>query len=261
MGGENFPTNNQEKEGEKKRYNIQDWAKKLKDLYPELSGDLDEDRLKGFRALEEMGLPGYKRIKVPIGEFLANPGIIKKDIDTSKFVYVLAPKEENLRRFSNVSENVDDLTDVINKNIRQEDWGKYELAVLEYFENFYGGTIVIGPEGQVYSEFKSGMLEGIDKGTVTPEFYAGTDKFTGSFKYSFEDKDLRQAIQNMLSLIPHEGEGREKKRKPGYYEFILTKKDPDSQLVPVFYDYNDNPRYQLPWNNDAFDPIKKFNAK
>ena len=127
---------------------------------------------------------------------------------------------------------------------------RYRLKLLEYFENLYGGNIVIGPAGHVLVEFKKGRQEGVDTGAASIEFFAIRDQFLGTLHYSFKSRKLRQGIHDALQAVGVTGSGIQKlKFTPGYYEFILIQRSKNSPLEPIFFDCRRESFYQPPWES------------
>jgi hypothetical protein len=227
--------------------NINDWAEALRGIDShELSMQLNEKRSVGFDNLEKLDLPRYKKKTMPLDNFLKNPGDALLEVQSDLFYITLLPKIDGLSRFSHSGINGQQVLEYVKENISQDAVNNYDIVIQQYFKNLYGGNIIVNSDGQALVEFAAGKQSPIAKGSKNPEFFVGNDGLTNSFKYSFEDESLRKTIYQMIQTIPHEGESRETKYRPGYYEFILVKKDEESPAEPIFIDYKEiNSSYRL----------------
>ena len=234
-------------EGKKSEGNINDWARAIEGLsFNDLASKIETDRTEGFEALEKLGLPHYKKIIIDLTQFLESPESITQELGSRKFYAVLLDPNGKLQRFSKVGATLEEVQAWIDEKISPENQEHYQIILNQYYENLYGGNIVVNPSGQLLVEFKRGQVHGLPQGKITPEFYVTRDPHTQSLHYSFEDEQIRENIYRTLQTIPHSGEGRELTFKPGYYEFVLVKKTEESPPEPIFLDYNDLPSYHLP---------------
>jgi hypothetical protein len=226
--------------------NINAWADKLRSIDPILADQIDEPRSLGLENLEKNDLPRYKNIQMPLADFISNPEKYCNNLKTSLFWAILQPTDPTKPRYSiAIGKSKEEIMSYIAKNINKKDENNYEIILSEYLENSYGGNMIVNGDGKLVIELVSGRENHLDKGKQIPEFIVERDPFTNSFKYSFEDVELRSAIQEMLQSIVEEGNGREKKFKPGYYEIVFARENKDSKLIPKFIDYKDNPAYEL----------------
>jgi hypothetical protein len=219
------------------KYSIEEWGNKLEQLEPGLGSEFLGKKEKSIEMLEKLDLPRYKKHIVPLKEFLDDPKAVTGDLETDRFSVVLIPVNPKLGKFAKWDINLDAAVEFARKNIPDSQIEEYKIAVHQFFPNQYGGNIVISKAGKINIEI--GSQSEIAYGTATPEFTAESEDFTGSMRYSFEDEKLRAAIYRTLQSIPHEGEKRETKYNPGYYEFLLVKKDEARDLEPIFWDYKD----------------------
>lgn len=255
---EGFPKN------QRKQRNFNEWAQTIDNLPPleEMEDErvkekqgrevfvrgISEPREKGLLKMEEMGLPQPKRIFVPAVEFLRDPGKYLKQLD-SKRVYVSVNHRRNntIRHRTSGGIPVPEAIEFVKEKLSTENPLDYDILGLQFFENAYGGNIIINPEGRILIEFHPGMQGPVAAGIETPKFSVWRDDINGLFKYSFEDATLRQEIYMALLLIPHEGgEGRDMKFTPGYYEFALVRRDggdEKTKLHPWFFDYKSDKAY------------------
>jgi hypothetical protein len=226
--------------------NIHEWARALKEIDPRLAAELNEDRAIGVKKLDELRLPRYKRTSTSLVEFLNHSQEILNNLGSELFYVVLSSTAEELARISKSNVSAQEVINFIDLNVEQQSIQSYDILIQQYFENVYGGCIIVNPNGQVYIEFTAGKQGPIAKGTKTPEYRVVRSEYTGLFKYSFEDENLRAAIYDTLRLIPHYGEGREISYTPGYYEFALVRENESQAPFPVFFDYKNSEAYRLP---------------
>lgn len=226
--------------------NIHEWAQALKEINPKLAAELSEERAVGVEKLDELGLPRYQRMTVPLNEFLSHSQELLSSLGSELFYIVLTPTTEGVIRISKSNLTAQEVVEFISLNVDQQSIPDYDIVVQQYFDNVYGGCIVSNPNGQIYIEFTSGKQGPIAKGTKTPEFRVVRNEYNGLFRYSFEDEHLRATIYNTLQLIPHSGEGRNTFYTPGYYEFTLVREDASQTPFPVFFDYKNSEAYHLP---------------
>jgi len=62
--------------------NLNQWAEALKNTSPEIARVLGENRVSGFEALDELGLPHYERAQLPLTSFLEDPLPILEDLNS-----------------------------------------------------------------------------------------------------------------------------------------------------------------------------------
>jgi len=229
--------------------NINDWARAIRERYPqlaELSQSLDEDKLEGIRGIEELDLPRFKRIETTLSDFLDLSGEYFKEVGSKKFYISLLPRKKDMERFGKADLTNEEALEYIRKNINPEDFENYNVVLQQYFDNLYGGNIVVGPERKNFLvEFKKGMMSGIASGYKTPE-YTIERNAVGVFQYSFEDPEMRKIMHDAVMEMPHSGMGSGANFTEGYYEFAVVKDD-DGLIRPIFTDYRKNPRYQPAW--------------
>jgi hypothetical protein len=210
-----------------------------------LAQDLTEPREQGLAKLKEMNLPQPQQFFVPAIEFLQNPEKYLKKLDSPKIYISLNPRKKDLPRYRVPWISTEEAIAFVRKNLVGVDPKEYDVLGFQFLENIYGGSIVINPDGKILVEFRHGQQGPVATGTETPEFSVRRDIFNLSFKYSFEDPELRQEIYKTILRIPHEGNGRDMKFTPGYYEFALVRKDEQSPLNPWFFDYKNDKAYHI----------------
>jgi hypothetical protein len=225
---------------------MQDWAMAARRHGdPQLGARLNLDRLEGFKALERLNLPRYKQMTLPLSDFLEDPEGYIDSIGSERFYINLPPKQQDLQRYRQIDLERAEVMEFIDKHVPQANHPHYIIHVSEYFENIFSGNIVINPAGDVVGEMVTGVQSPLATGEKTPEFTMKRDPFTKIFKYSFEEESLRRAMWRTMLAIPHDGEGRELESTPGYYEFVLIKRDEQAPLEPIFLDYSNSPIYQI----------------
>lgn len=227
--------------------NINDWAKALREKYPQLAETLDEDKGEGIRGIEELNLPRYKKITTTLEDFEGHTDEYLGEIGSQRFYISLTPREKGLERFGKANLDKQGVLDYISENISPDSKGKYNIVLQQYFDNIYGGNIVIGEEkNQFIAEMKEGMMSGIASGYKTPEITITRDS-DGVFRYGdIEDETVRKMIYKTFLSIPYQDSGNYKKFTPGYYELAIVKDD-EGIVRPIFTDYRKNPAYQVNW--------------
>jgi len=262
-------------------YTITDWASKAEKISEELFGKLRESaetKAAGLNFLVKHELPRYKKIIIPLAEFLSHfqqvfdelpsptgfyySSVI--DLETGKRVYDLEQTQEEVLEF--IAENL--ASGKINIDSR--------LILSEYWHNYYGGSLLINDCGRIYVELVKGKHNKLIKGQGQLLMRAQTDKFLDIIKFADEQKidnieaiKLRQAVMKALNLIPtilmpisnnppkrfkrvvpnEDGDACISVPHAGYYEFILSKeKVGDKTWKVIFIDARtdrDADKYQL----------------
>lgn len=236
------------------KFRMEDWTESARQVSPRLADALYSDRITGLKAVEEIGLPHYNRKLMQVGEFMSNPDVFTRDMDCGTFFVTLIPKAGG-RRFSEADLDVKQVIYFVRGHLHEAEYWDYDMALQQYFENIFGGNIIANSNGMLLAEFRRGRQGPIGSGTVIPEFYVTRNSFTGSFRYSFENPDMREMIYKTIIDIPHEGNGRAMKFQQGYYEFVIVNRD--GRLRPIFIDYKDSEGFRLP-DNMIFDASSRF---
>jgi hypothetical protein len=226
--------------------NLNQWANALGSTHPDVAKVLGENRRSGFEALDELGLPHYERVILPLEDFIQDPLPALQELQSEKFYVVAQPKQDSAGRVSKSGLDADKVFDFLTQHIAPDQRNDYELIVQQYFKNLYGGSIIVNPSGRIYAEFKEGKQGPISKGTATPDYFVTRDQYNGIFRYSFDDIELRTAIFSTIRCIPHYGSGRYTNYHPGYYEFALVDKNEDSTMAPIFFDYRQGKLFEIP---------------
>jgi hypothetical protein len=236
--------------------NLNTWGKDFQKITPGLKRIFDEfriigvvnqdfckpfieDRLVGIEALDQFNLPRYKRLSMPLIEYLKNPEKYLRSLDTDSYYVSLNPYNKQLKRERRVRMSAEEIMPFITEYVGEKT-DQFDILILQYFENLYGGNILIAPDNSMIIEFREGYQGPIGSGSETPQFTGGRDVFTGNFFYSFEDPKLRQLIYDTVQTIPHHQGERDKTFLPGYYEFVIVRNRLTQELEPKFIDLKRN---------------------
>lgn len=208
--------------------NMQRWTQENPDLYYLLAQSKGESTA----SMDRLGLPRCGLYGASIDEAYRLTEI-PASITTDLVVWHLLPKNPQDKRIvrlkiprTNALEQLRaDITALPNPE-------EYSVLLSDYYENAFGGQVVITERGTLLVEFGKGPQGDFAAGEKTPDYTATNNQYTGGVKYSFEDPELRKAIWNMLELIYRP---REKPPTPGYYEFALYA-NTNGKLSHVFFD-------------------------
>lgn len=226
---------------------VNHWAEALKKAGKiKLADKLMEDetiKLKGLKKLEDLDLPRLKRITVPLKTFLASPKKYFKTLGSSTFhVSLLSPIEtkRRIRLFPLTSSQV---LKVISEKVTPAEITKFTLTMSQFYENAYGGNVVINDHGKVVLELVEGIHLNLVMGSQTPIVTGARDYYFEPIEF-FSDLQRQKPLTNtklrkLLNEVVNLIDGR-----PGYYEFVFgyEKKNP-SRLFPIFIDFRDQPWY------------------
>jgi hypothetical protein len=234
------------------------WGKGMEELGVEdmaMVDALKAPKTVGQKFLESFHLPRYERATLPLKDFLEDPEkFISKDANRKWFV--LLELKKGGQKFRDTSLKSSEIMDFVNKTISEKSLEKedYNITISETLPQEYGGNIIVDKDGKLLVEISKGdVTKGesaqgiISEGTHDPEKHGKLltvrrDEFLNSLKYSWEDGEetngipLRETVYKTIMSIPHEGEGRELKFVPGYYEFHLVRKEEGKDLEPMFVD-------------------------
>jgi hypothetical protein len=235
-----------DKPTKKRSPDINDWARALYFFNNHLAGQLDEDKRVGIAAVKELGLPRYENIEAELIAFLENPNQYFVAVGSRRFYINLIPKQ-GIGRFGEYNLSRDDVIFHIRSKIAAEDYGRYVIVVQQYFENIYGGSIVVGQEiNEVEGEFRRKTMSGIASGFITPEIIVKRNEY-GEFSFrGLNDEVSRRQILRAIYAIPHSSQGRSAWFEPGYYELAIVKDD-FGVVRPIFTDCRTNYFYQPKW--------------
>jgi hypothetical protein len=242
------------REVEKVDGSINDWAVAIRSMGAENLAFLFEEsvstKLAGQKTLKELNLPHLRRLEIPLTSFLQNPERYFRRLKVSRYFASLIGGSKRVRA---LDLNESQVGDFIAQNVGTDKTESLKLLLSGYFENLYGGNIVIGAGGNVYVEVAEGTHGDLVTGRKTPTIFGIKDpylKTLGFYKDSgkkeiLDDSELEQTLFCALRFIPKDNLLADGKMgfHPGYYEFIITKDE--TGLSPIFIDYRDDPKYQL----------------
>lgn len=231
--------------------NISEWVKGLHEKgapkLEALAKELTEDRGLGLKKIREMNLPCPQQFEVVAHDFLKDPSAHTQHFRSEKVYLSVTPRNPAEPRFRTPGGVTRDaMASFVRDSLSRvpvEKQNEYRVIGLEYFENNYGGTIIVSSDGRFLIECVRGHQGPVAAGSKTPEFLVSSDPFNGVARYSFEDERMRSALYSLL---------KQTNMVPGYYEFALVQEGSDD-LAPKFFDYKDNAAYQLP-SADIFNP-------
>ena len=235
--------------------NMSDWVNAIEEKTHAEAGEFIEGRASGLQGLRDLNLPHNETITVAPRTFFQNANAILDQVGTPRIYMALVPKDTDHPRYSYGGLYRNRAIEYVAEKIPKKDREYYDLAIQPYFENIYGGNIVIQPDGGLLVEFAKGKQAYVARGKTAPEDLKTItrDPYLGSLKFSFEDPKLRDILYDTLLAIPHTGTGRELKFTPGYYEFALVDKANNGTLEPLFLEYRNNAIYQTAPNVPLFD--------
>lgn len=149
-----------------------------------------------------------------------------------------------------------ELHNYILKNVEDVKVPDFTMLLARYYENKFGGNIVINGTGKVLIEIAEGTHGDLVTGKNTPSIVVEREmlttrtisyfRFKAGKKTDLDDPFLRQVIYRTLEYIPKDHYLKDYDRPeyhPGYYEFILTEEN--GVLMPIFIDYRDSRIYQV----------------
>jgi hypothetical protein len=223
--------------------NINDWAEAVRPIDEAFADRIGIPRQEGYRAGAEIGLPMPDSRTLSLPDFLMSPNEHLQQFDSECYIVALLPHDANLPRVSTARLDSNDIISLVHDKVPEAVRDSYDIRLMPYYDVKYGGNIVANPNGTMHVEFRQGLPGPVAYGTETPPFSASRDQFLHSFKYSFEDEDLRKQISEVIAHIPHSGEARETQYHPGYYEFIVVDKGDKAPLKTLFIDYRHDPSY------------------
>ncbi len=210
---------------------------------------MSASRFSGWDEVERLGLPHYKRITLPLADFLKNPETSLPEKSDQRWFALLEPRENTGLRYRQTLLTREEILDFVNSMMTEHHLNPeaYDLAIVETRPQEYGGNIIVDKKNNILIEISKGGQGVVADGTHDdkihgPLFRVHRDPLTDLMKYSWEDGEitndvpLRQYAYDTLMSIPHEGEGRDRKFLEGYYEFHLTKQKEEGRLEPVFVD-------------------------
>lgn len=234
---------------------MRDWGTKLdvsglKDpAIKDLITDFTARRKEGWKLLEELDLPRDTVREFTLPNFLAHIETIAPANVTHNWFVLMEKRGQGAGRYRKGGLKSGDIRgfveEAINKNNLNPE--EFDVWIADNYPQIYGGNIIINPEGDLLAEFIHGNQGVMAEGRYNPKehgprYTVTRAPYTNSFRYSWDDADtpdgapLRELLYRTIMSIPHEGENRDMKFRPGYYEFMLTDKTGTGQLQPSFID-------------------------
>ncbi len=222
-------------------------------------------KINGLEFLAKHDLPRYRQVTIGLQEFLDNPQqTFKKLVSETGLYYssiINLATGERIFRLGQHREEVKDfiLEKLANKEISLDS----KLTLSEYWQNYFGGNLLIDKNGGILVELVEGKHAKLPRGEGQVLMSAKTNPYTNVLKFDNNFKKgeelqtkLRQAIVRTLKLIPkkrvllsEEDLARFQEVKidkeyqryielpyDGYFEFILTKKSEAEELRAIFID-------------------------
>lgn len=234
---------------------MNDWAIALRGKDTEDLAFLFEEsvstKLAGLEALKELNLPRLKRLEIPLASFIRHPEKYFRRLKVSRYFASLVGGSKRVRA---IDLNESQVMDFISQKIGANKVESFKLLLSGYFENLYGGNIVIGAGGNVYVEVAEGTHGDLVTGRKTPTIFGIKDQFfeigfykdrNGEYLLDSDSSELEQTLFRTLRFIPKDNPLTDGKMgyHQGYYEFIIIRVG--TELSPIFIDYRDDPKYQL----------------
>ena len=228
--------------------NANDWAKAVQKYDRNFASKLNENRTAGSDNLKKFNLKRYRHKDLSLEKFLQEPDKYLDEMKSEKFYISLKPRSNELKRKGMAGLGREDIKKIIVEFVEEKDIDNYDIAIEQMFDNVFGGTTVVDQKGNVYFEFVEGNQTPVGRGDANIKYIVFRDEPLGLFKYSFEDEEIRRIAYDAIMHIPHQGEGREMKFMPGYYEMVIAQRPGNSKPEPFFIDYRDNGAYQADWD-------------
>ena len=206
-------------------------------INPEVTAELSKTKADYTENFAELALPTYKRYIEPLASFLHEQSPRHEGMNTPTFWFQLIPKFAGGEKLTRLDVADIDIHDTVQELIAKNniDLDKYDILVSEFLTNKYGGQMVVGDGGEVAVYMGEGTEAEYSTAEKSPQYIADNMRSTGTFHYSFEDPELRLAVQNLIQAAAIQADnGRfENNYVPGYYEFALC----GDELRPIFLDY------------------------
>ena len=120
------------------------WSKKLHDNFPDLAEKLNEPREAGFKAVENLDLPRYKRFVIPANDLLQNPNEYFDQLSTELYFVFLQPNTGTPVRKTKLTQEqaLNFIQETLKENPEKEDLFIKEVIdnhiILKGIEDFTG---------------------------------------------------------------------------------------------------------------------------
>lgn len=213
--------------------NMRRWSAALPAESELLRKQLFRPRDESIRTLRELNVPHCEMYIAPAVDFYDMneiPDIIQSDM-TWWQVYSTA-RDGHKTTTLNIPRK-DAFTSICRHIATLDNPQEYLALIGEFYENDYGGNIVVTPENEIVVEFGAGNQGEYAAGEKTPYHIAVFNPFLRSMKYNFTNEELRKSIWHTVSALRDKSSFD--KFTPGYYEFILHKNS-TGKLQTVFID-------------------------
>ncbi len=241
-------------------------------------------RMKGLEKLKSLDLPRYKNLRVSLGEFLADPEKYFSLLANRGSLFYPKILKADGNRVYKLGATKDEVLEFIEKRENDAFQARAEdtFILSEYFDNLYGGNLIINENGAVVVEVVRGLNCEIAHGRQAPLVVGETNDFTGIMSYEKrpdynskndsglawteeEFQKVREAIAAMIISFPKtnlpeptnqtrfanfsarspEDEDCSKEiLVPGYFEFFLTKLNNEDRYQVFFSDAREARHYQ-----------------
>lgn len=209
---------------------IRAWGEQLRKSHPDLAEQFSEPRRMGYERVKALGLPRPFQLTVYAKALLQDPKAYFDKIDTDQVFIFLQPESGIPTRRVGISkeEALVFLREAADAN--PETGISVELS--ENLEPVCGGNILVKADGAAMMELKKGSQGELSAGTVVPEYRAWQDTFTRLWRYSFEEIRMREMVQEVMHVVPHDDGAY----LPGMYEFKMVE-GKSGRLEPWFVDF------------------------
>jgi len=211
---------------------INDWANSLEEVgMQELAKCLSEGeevKIAGLKKLEELALPHLKRETMYLSAFLDNPEMHFEQLNSQKFYVNLIGGVKESIRIRSINLTRSQVLQFISDTVKKSETEHFTIILSEYYDNMYGGNIVINPDGAYLLELAKGthgeLVTGEKKpcllaeGTSVNNVYITTN-VEGLEKVNNETEIKNAAIKTLICIPTVDAKGT---LYPGYYEFVLV---------------------------------------
>lgn len=234
---------------------INDWANSLEEVgLQELAERLSEGeevKMAGLKKLEELALPHLKRETIKLSSFLVNPKKYFEHLNSQKFYVNLVGGISAKVRMRSINLTRSQVLQFISDNVKKLETEYFTLILSEYYNNIYGGNIVVNFAGSYLLELAKGTHSELVTGEKKPCLLAEGDNVRNicittnvkGLEKVDNETEIKDAVIKTLACIPTvDVKG---KLFPGYYEFVLVVKTDGASLSPIFLDYRDADFYQI----------------
>jgi hypothetical protein len=132
------------------------------------------------------------------------------------------------------------LISVVRETIGKSDPSLWMVTLQRSYTLLFNGNIIVRRDGSVIGEFTAGTGSPSQQKSQI-DCRVSRDLFLGTFKYTNSDEVTRRSIAKAIAALPGVGSGRQKEYQRGYYEVGLGVDEDSGRVLPLFYDYRDEP--------------------